>query len=335
MFGINYLKAEPTTFVLQYRAGKLVRSGAGLAFWYYAARNTISTVPLSSQNSGFMLELVTNDFQTVTVQGEVTFQINDPAQTATLMDFSLNEQGKHNANERERLHERVTIQAKIIIQQAIQQLSLRDALQAPAVIAQTTQAQLAEQAEMQALGLAILGVSIVAIRPTKDIARALEAEGREANLKAADDAVYQRRMSAVQNERAIRENELDTEVAVEEKQRQIQETRMTAEVEHARHTQEMQREQMQADIALEEKRQDYVDVQAQNAKVTAESEAYRLQAVMDVLGKVDPKILQALSASQMQPEQLIAQAFNGLAERAEHIGQLNISPDLLQGLMER
>lgn len=92
---------------------------------------------------------------------------------------------------------------------------------------------------------------------------------------------------------------------------------------------------MQADIALEEKRQDYVDVQAQNAKVTAESEAYRLQAVMDVLGKVDPKILQALSASQMQPEQLIAQAFNGLAERAEHIGQLNISPDLLQGLMER
>jgi len=35
----------------------------------------------------------------------------------------------------------------------------------------------------------------------------------------------------------------------------------------------------------------------------------------------------------MQPGQLIAQAFGGIAERAEHIGQLNVSPDLLQALM--
>ncbi len=270
-----------------------------------------------------MLELVTNDFQTVTVQGEVNFQISDPDKTASLMDFSLNDKGQHQAQEQERLHERVTIQAKIIIQQAIQSLSLREALQAPADIASQTHHQLAEQAEIQTLGLAILGVSVVAIRPTKDIARALEAEGREANLKNADDAVYQRRMSAVENERSIQENELDTAVAVEEKQRQIQETRMAGEVEQARHKQELQREQMQVDIDMEQKRQQLVEV-----------EAYRLQAVMNVLDNTDPKILQALTASRMQPEQLIAQAFNGLAERAEHIGQLNISPDLLQGLMD-
>lgn len=334
MFGFHYLKAEPTTYVLQYHAGKLVRKGAGLAFWYYAPRNTIATVPLASQDAGFMLELVTNDFQTVTVQGEVNFQISDPDKTASLMDFSLNDKGQHQAQEQERLHERVTIQAKIIIQQAIQSLSLREALQAPADIASQTHHQLAEQAEIQTLGLAILGVSVVAIRPTKDIARALEAEGREANLKNADDAVYQRRMSAVENERSIQENELDTAVAVEEKQRQIQETRMAGEVEQARHKQELQREQMQVDIDMEQKRQQLVEVQSQNTRVNAEAEAYRLQAVMNVLDNTDPKILQALTASRMQPEQLIAQAFNGLAERAEHIGQLNISPDLLQGLMD-
>lgn len=333
MFGINYLKVEPTTYVMQYKEGHLVREGAGLAFWYYAPRNTISMIPLASQNAGFMLELVTNDFQTVTVQGEVTFQVSEPAQTATLMDFSLNTRGQQQSQERERLHERVTIQAKIIIQQAIQALSLREALRAPSTIAEKTQNALAQQTEIQALGLSVLGVSIVAIKPTQDIARALEAEGREANLKAADDAVYQRRMSAVENERAIRENELDTEVAVEEKQRQIQETRMTGEVEQARHLQEMQREQMQADIELEEKRQDFVSVQSQNTRTSAEAEAYRLQAVMSVLDQSDPKMVQALTAGGMQSEQLIAQAFNGLAERAEHIGQLNISPDLLQGLL--
>jgi hypothetical protein len=35
----------------------------------------------------------------------------------------------------------------------------------------------------------------------------------------------------------------------------------------------------------------------------------------------------------MKPDQLIAQAFGGIAQRAEHIGQFNRSPDLLQSLL--
>ena len=35
----------------------------------------------------------------------------------------------------------------------------------------------------------------------------------------------------------------------------------------------------------------------------------------------------------MQPGQLIAQAFSGIAERAGSIGQFNMSPELLQSLM--
>jgi hypothetical protein len=34
----------------------------------------------------------------------------------------------------------------------------------------------------------------------------------------------------------------------------------------------------------------------------------------------------------MSPEQLISSAFRGLAGNAERIGQLNISPDLLESL---
>ncbi|MMZ64893.1 hypothetical protein D1872_272530 [compost metagenome] len=36
----------------------------------------------------------------------------------------------------------------------------------------------------------------------------------------------------------------------------------------------------------------------------------------------------------MNPDKLIAIAFREMAENAEKIGQLNITPDLLQGLME-
>ena len=37
MFGINYLKVPPTTHVMQYKGGQVVRSGAGLSFFYYCA----------------------------------------------------------------------------------------------------------------------------------------------------------------------------------------------------------------------------------------------------------------------------------------------------------
>ena len=77
---------------------------------------------------------------------------------------------------------------------------------------------------MQRLGIEILDVAIVAIRPVPEMGRALEATAREALQRAADDAVYARRNAAVEHERMIRESELNTEIVVQEKQRTIQET---------------------------------------------------------------------------------------------------------------
>ena len=80
------------------------------------------------------------------------------------------------------------------------------------------------------LGVAILNLSIVAIKPTPETAKALEAEARERLLREADDAIYARRNNAVEQERTIKENELATEVAVETKQREIEETRLGGQI---------------------------------------------------------------------------------------------------------
>lgn len=334
MIGIRFIKTQPTTHLMQFRRGRLVREGAGLSFFYYAPASTLVAVPVGSQDCGFMLELVTADYQAVTVQGQVTYRVSDPKRTAAMMDFSLTADGKAHASEDPpRLRERVVMQLKVIVQQAVQALELKQALKASAAIAREAQAQLAEQAEIQALGLQILGVSVVAIKPTPDIARALEAEAREAHLKAADEAIYQRRMGAVQNERAIRQNELDTEIAVEEKKRQIQETQMDAKAAVLRRENELRGEQMGADIGLEERRKALVSSQAENTRSMAEAEAHRVRAVMAALEHADPRVVQALAAVGMQPGQLIAQAFGGIAEKAERIGQLNVSPELLHALM--
>jgi hypothetical protein len=137
----------------------------------------------------------------------------------------------------------------------------------------------------------------------------------------------------VEQERAIKENELNTEIAVENKKRQIRETRMEADrvVQEKEHIQ--QKEALEANIGLEDRRKNLVALAAENAKAEADARAYGVSTTMKALGSVDTKILQALATTSMKPEQLIAFAFQELAGKAEKIGQLNISPDLLRELL--
>ena len=334
MFGIRYIKSQPTVHLMQFMKGRVVRQGVGQSFFYYAPASTVVAVPVASSDQPFMLTLTTADFQSVTVQGKVNYRVSNPQLTASLLDFSLDAAGKAYASEDpQRLGGRVATQVEVIIQQKVQAMALKEALRASAEIARHAEQVLGQQAGITALGLEVLGVSIQAVKPTPDIARALEAEAREANLKAADDAIYLRRMAALKKERSIRENELDTEVAVEDKRRQIEEARMTVKATVMRRENELRTEQMDADVMLEDKRKAFINGQAANTRTTAEAEAFRMESLVKALQLADPKVLHALASMNMGPGQLIAQAFGGLAEKAERIGQLNMSPELLTSLM--
>ncbi len=48
MLGIRYLKVPATTYVLQFKAGKVVKQGPGLSFFYFAPTSVIAQVPISS-----------------------------------------------------------------------------------------------------------------------------------------------------------------------------------------------------------------------------------------------------------------------------------------------
>jgi len=94
-------------------------------------------------------------------------------------------------------------------------------------------------------------------------------------------------------------------------------------------------EQMDFDTSLEEKKKSLIEITVQNAKAEADAKAYELSAVMKALEGINPNVIQSLANMGMKPDKLIAMAFQGLAENAEKIGQLNISPDLLQELLNR
>jgi hypothetical protein len=139
----------------------------------------------------------------------------------------------------------------------------------------------------------------------------------------------------VEQERGIRENELNTEIAVENKKRQIRETQMDADKAVQLKERELREAEMAAKIALEEQNKTLVQFAVENARAEADAKAYHAAAVVKSFAGADPKLLQALASMNMNPNQLIASAFNQLAENAEKIGQLNISPELLRELLSR
>jgi hypothetical protein len=336
MFGIQFVKAQPTTYLMKYRAGAVTREGTGLSTLYYAPLTSLVAVPTGSRDAAFIFQQIARDFQALTIQGHVTYRISEPQKAAAMLNFTLKADGKtYESDDPEKLPQRILATVEVLAQQAVKELTLKEALQAADRIAGLIETGLRGRADIASLGLEILGVSIRGVKPTPDTAKALEAEAREAILKSADEAIFARRNFAVEQERAIRESELDTEIAVEQKKRSIRETQMDAEASVAAKQAELREAGMVADITLESKRKDFVGLNAENTRTLADAEAYRVGALMKIFEGVDTRVIQALASAGMQPGQLIAQAFSGIAEKAEKIGQLNVSPDLLNSLLEK
>ena len=335
MFGIKFIKVQPTTYLLQYRGGKIVREGMGLSFFYYAPTTSLVTVPVGSTDTPFIFQETTADFQTVTIQGQVTYRVSDAKKLAALLNFTLMPNGHAYASEDpKKLPERVIHVVNVLARAELQKLPLREAIRASDGIVEAVKKRLVTADEIVSLGLEILGLSVLAIKPVPETARALEAEAREKLFRESDEAIYARRNAAVQQERAIKENELNTEIAVENKKRQIRETQMEADRAVQEKKYLMEKEALEADIGLEDRRKKFVELEATNARAEADARAYGVSATMKALGTTDARILQALASTSMKPEQLIAFAFQELAGKAEKIGELNISPDLLRELMK-
>jgi hypothetical protein len=174
----------------------------------------------------------------------------------------------------------------------------------------------------------------LAIKPTPETARALEAETREQLMGKADEAIFVRRNAAVEQERAIRENEMQTEIAVEQKRRQIKETEM----ETQRIVQEkefaLQGTKLASLVELEDKNKELVALQSENQRTEADSKAYATGAMMKIFAEMNPLVLQSLAAGGMTSAQLMSQAFQQLAQNAEKIGELNMSPELLREILK-
>ena len=243
MFGFAYLKASPTTYILQFKNGSITRQGTGLTFWYFRPASVIASLSVARIDVPFVFNEITQDVQDATIQGDLTYRIVEPRKTASLLDFSLNSRGQHESEDPEKLGERLVKLAQIRARAFTQRHQLPELLVKSDELVAEVLTGLQASEEVENLGVEILGLSILSIQANPEMTKALQAQAREKLLLEADEAIHARRNTAVDLERQIKENELQTEIAVEAKRRQVRETTI------------------QADIAIEEQRAELVDRQ--------------------------------------------------------------------------
>lgn len=336
MFGIRYYKADSSTYVIKTSGGKVRSKGKGLSFFYMQATTSIAAVPVSVQEAPFIFNLQTADFQAVRIQGQISFRIVNPDRIAEVLNFNLKADGQSSASEDPlQLTDRVVRAAQSIVQNKVQSVSLRSSLMLSEPLVELMKADLSAQPVLTELGIALVDASIAAISPTPETSRALEAEAREAILKEADDAIYARRKAAVEQERTIKDAELQTELAIQQKEQEIAESRIHNERAIMRGKAQTEQERIKTEIEAENQRKALVLLNVENSKQQADAEAYAISARMKAFSELPVDNLKAMAMANMQPEQMMAMAFEALAENAGKIGELNIAPEMFSSMMKK
>ena len=317
MFGFKFASFSPTTFVIHTVNGVVKRKGRGLSFFYFAPWSNLEALPVGSEDLPFVFNITTADFQAVTLQGQLTYRVSEPEKLAALLDYSVDEDGTLLTDDHDKLQQRLIHTTQVLTNALTGQLDLAGSLQSLGSLTTKIEKDLSTSEAVTMLGVEVLGLMLLSIKPTPEMARALEAEARESLQGKADDAIFERRQHALEQERSLKETELATRKAVEAKERELREA------------------QLQGDISAEKQRAELVEENAKNEKINADARAYALDACLKPLEKLDVRKVTALTASSTDPRASIALAFQELAENAANIGELNVSPDLLRTLLDR
>lgn len=334
--GIAYRKFEPTEYVMKVKKGKVIQQGLGLSFFYNTMAGSIMVVPTTAFDASFAFtDIMTSDFQSISVQGDISYIITDYEKASKMVNFSYRDKKEYAEvlkEAKQKMAKRIINLTKVYVTKFISGKNVREAIISADELAGALKTAMKNDETIQEFGLELISISILGILAQNDTRKALEAATREEILKQQDDAIYKRRNAAIEQERIVKENELNTEIKVAEKQKEKREKEM----EMKRLVQEKQAEldaqKLANDIRLEEENCKFVDLQTENEKKKSDAKAYDSEVLLKTFAGVDKDVIKALVTSGMDSKALIAKAFVEIGDKADKIGVLNVSPDLLESL---
>ncbi len=259
------------------------------------------------------------DFQDTTVQGVISFRVVDPERAAERVDFALDlATGATLKQPLEKLSGLLTELAQQFALAYLAQTDLRHALvEGVAEIRERIWRGLRADAALEAMGLEVVAVRVGAVRPVAEVEKALQIPVREAIQQEADQATFRRRAEAVEQERAVQENEL---------QNQIELTRREASLIEQRGENEKKRVMDEAEAA-----RIGAEAEAERTGIGSRAQAGSIEAVE--LAKVKAEKDRMEIYRDFPTERLLGLAAQRLAGKLQKIEHLNLTPDLLGGLL--
>jgi regulator of protease activity HflC (stomatin/prohibitin superfamily) len=318
---VRHLRGTPTAYVRHVRHGKIVHRGTGLSFWYRPLSAVLSEVPVDDRELPLLFHARTADFQDITVQAAVTFRVTDPDLAAARIDFSIHpETGKWRSTPLEQLAGMLVEAAQQNALDLLARMPLAQAL-VDGVRGARDQiaAALASDPRLVETGLAVIGVRVVAIRPEPDMEKALQTPTREQVQQEADRATYERRAVAVERERAISENELQSQIELARREEQLVTQRGT----NARR----QAEEAAAASSIE------TEAQANREQRLAAARAEATTVMGEAEGAAEAAHLAPYR--DLEEATLLGLAVRELAMNLPKIKSLVITPDLLAPVLAR
>jgi len=332
MFGFKYIKADPSTHLMLYKKGKIKVEGIGVSFFYYAPNSSLVAIPSNSKELPFVFRLQTSDFQELTVQGQITYRIEKPQQASKMLNFTIDTTGKYTSEDPKKMDDRVQRAVQVLLRNQFEIMPLRESLVCAKQLTLELKRTIKEVEAISSLGVEITDVALTAIKPSPETGKALEAEVRENLLKEADTAIYDRRLASIEQEKSVKESELETEKAIQKKEQDLEESRLEAERLRKQQQFRINQEKIKAQIEDEKQLEELVSINTANEKARGDAQAYKVQVQMQAYQSIDTEKLKVMSMSGMAPEQLIAQAIENLTQGDNKIGNLNLSPELLLAL---
>lgn len=216
----QHYQGLPTSHVIRFKAGKRVASGPALSFWFRELNTTIVEVPKDDQELPFIFQARSADFQDVTVQGIVTYRVTNAETAANRIDFSIDvETGNWRVDPKVKIESLLTQIAQARSVAYLSAHPLEDLLDGTAlgILQDHIQDALTMDPSVAGTGLEIASVTVSSVKPRADVEKALQVPTFEALNEKADQATFDRRAKAVEKERTIQQNELDTQLELNKK----------------------------------------------------------------------------------------------------------------------
>lgn len=317
----RHLRGSATTHISHLRNGRLVREGVGLSFWFRPLSAALSEVPVDDRELPLLFHARTTDFQDVTVQATVTYRFARPEVVRERIDFSIDPAtGQWRATPLQQVAGLLTETAQQYALDTIATLPLQEVLvRGLTQVRQTIGSGLAGDERLAETGISVVTVRVVAIRPEPELEKALQTPTREEVQQAADRATYERRALAVERERAIGENELQTQIELAKREEQLVAQR------GANSRREAEERAQATAISTE------AEAQRRQRLAEAEAEATRVQGV--AAGEAERARVAAYA--EINEAVMMGLALKELAASLPQVESLVLTPELLSPLLAR